>query len=117
VIAAIGVLRDIRLDTKSITVRKTPVLGRRQTAVKEGLTSIAADGFAVCRATRKHQYGARSRVPREGREHVPLVIVGKVEEAVPSQYAVETSIDPERTHVGNMPGLLRELPATMCNEP
>src|SRR4051794_29460978 len=47
-------------------------------------------------------------MPSEDREHLPLVLGTEVKEAIPSQDAVETPIQRQRTHVCYEPSLVRK---------
>ena len=47
-------------------------------------------------------------------KHAPLVVVGEMDKAVPSEQAIECQFKREGTHIGNMPRPLRKTLTAEC---
>ena len=79
------------------------VLGAVKACVVQRLAAERAHRHAVGRAAREQERGAWGRVRAVDGEHAALIIVREMEEAVPSEDAVEAAAQRQDAHVPDAP--------------
>ena len=89
------ILDDVIDELEAGTVEQHPVFLSVEARMIERIAAIFADRLAMGRTAILHQHGGRRRMPYEHLEHHALIVGLEVKKAVPSEHALETTIDPQ----------------------
>src|SRR3974390_2826541 len=107
--AALRIFHLFSHALETILRKERSIFVRRKGRVIQRLSAKSADGFAVLRPAGEQQRSARFGVCAEDGEGLPLVVVTKVEEAVPRHHAVDGPSERQCAHVGDDPFAFREV--------
>lgn len=105
---ACRICNGVRDDIKPILPQQRTIFLFIQTRMIKGFALVSADGFSMARPAGEHQAGLRRSMAAKDREHAALVCRTKVEEAVPCQDAIKTSVERKLAHVADDPFVIRK---------